>query len=422
MMSPRYAGWIVCMLLAMPAAFAQSEPYRLGPQDRLRIHVYEWPALTGEYAVGATGFVALPLIGEVKAAGAVPADLAATIADKLRVRSRLAQPPETVVDVIQYRPFYIVGGVDRPGEYNYRPDMMVLNAVSIAGGYYRPERGTDWGPQRDVITSVGEVRMADLRRLELKAREMRAQAEAEDLEEMPPAGLDVAEQLKPYLEEERRVFIARREAHLNQIKFLEEGISLGEREIQSLTAQIESAQVQYDSAARELNDIRQQVSRGISQATRLLPIERAVAQIEREKKELEAAILRTRQQMNLNARQIRELIDERKSTAMTDIQTAQSQLKEVEERAAAANLMIAGANSEPIAAEDSITHPDAVQVQYRIVRETDGRSQEIEATETTRVHPGDIIKVLRSQALKTRERGLSRPATTGSVDGAVGSN
>jgi exopolysaccharide production protein ExoF len=372
--------------------------------------------------VGATGFVALPLIGEVKAAGAVPADLAATIADKLRVRSRLAQPPETVVDVIQYRPFYIVGGVDRPGEYNYRPDMMVLNAVSIAGGYYRPERGTDWGPQRDVITSVGEVRMADLRRLELKAREMRAQAEAEDLEEMPPAGLDVAEQLKPYLEEERRVFIARREAHLNQIKFLEEGISLGEREIESLTAQIESAQVQYDSAARELNDIRQQVSRGISQATRLLPIERAVAQIEREKKELEAAILRTRQQMNLNARQIRELIDERKSTAMTDIQTAQSQLKEVEERAAAANLMIAGANSEPIAAEDSITHPDAVQVQYRIVRETDGRSQEIEATETTRVHPGDIIKVLRSQALKTRERGLSRPATTGSVDGAVGSN
>ena len=389
------------MLLAMPAAFAQSAPYRLGPQDRLRIHVYEWPALTGEYAVGATGFVALPLIGEVKAAGAVPADLAATIADKLRVRSRLAQPPETVVDVIQYRPFYIVGGVDRPGEYNYRPDMMVLNAVSIAGGYYRPERGTDWGPQRDVITSVGEVRMADLRRLELKAREMRAQAEAEDLEEMPPAGPDVAEQLKPYLEEERRVFIARREAHLNQIKFLEEGISLGEREIQSLTAQIESAQVQYDSAARELNDIPQQVSRGISQATRLLP---------------------TRQQMNLNASQIRELIDERKSTAMTDIQTAQSQLKEVEERAAAANLMIAGANSEPIAAEDSITHPDAVQVQYRIVRETDGRSQEIEATETTRVHPGDIIKVLRSQALKTRERGLSRPATTGSVDGAVGSN
>lgn len=409
------------MLLSMPAALAQSEPYRLGPQDRLRVHVYEWPALTGEYAVGATGYLALPLIGEVKAEGAVPSDLAATIADKLRVRSRLAQPPETVVDVIQYRPFYIVGGVDRPGEYNYRPNMMVLNAVSIAGGFYRPERGSDWGPQRDVITSLGEVRMSGLRRLELQAREVRARAEAEDAAEMiPPPNLP--EHLKPYVAQEQLVFNARRETHLNQIKSLEEGIALGEREVQALQSQIESTNVQYESASRELNEIRQQVSRGISQATRLLPLERAVAQIEREKKELEAAILRTRQQMNLNSRLVRELVDERKSTAMADLQTVQAQLKELGEREAAANLMIASADSEPTVAQDDVAHPDAIQVHYRIVREIDGRSQEIDATETTRVRPGDVVKVLRSREMRDRGQGLSRPTTTGSVDHAADGN
>lgn len=380
----------------MPAALAQSAPYELGPQDRVRIYVHEWPALTGEVSVGATGVIVLPLIGEVKAEGLVPSALASVVAERLRVKAKMTEPPETVVDVVQYRPFYIVGGVDRPGEYSYRPDMLVLNAISIAGGYYRPQRALDWGQERDVISALGDRRLTRVRRDELYARELRARSEASDASEMPEAAVDASQQLKAYVDQERQIFKSRREGHINQIKALEEGISLGEKEIQSLTAQIAAAEVQYESASRELKDTQQYVSRGISQATRLLPLERSVAQIDREKKELEAAILRTRQQMNQNAREVKNLGDTRKSAAEADIQTVQTQLKEIAEREETANRLISGARSDATAARDRAANPDAVQVRYFLVRKVDGQPQEIEATETTPVLPGDIIKVIRS--------------------------
>ncbi len=413
---PGFLAWGLCTLFAVLPAHAQSEPYKLGPQDRIRVYVHEWPALTGEVAVGATGVVVLPLIGEVKAEGLVPSALASVVAERLRARAKMAEPPETVVDIVQYRPFYIVGGVDRPGEYNYRPDMMVLNAVTIAGGYYRPERASDWGMERDVISSLGDRRMALARRDELYARELRARAEASDAAEMADAGENASEQSKKYVEQERLIFKSRREGHLNQIRALEEGIALAEKEIQSLTSQITTAENQYESAIRELKDTQQNVTRGISQATRLLPLERAVAQIEREKKELEAAILRTRQQINQNGRQIKDLIDTRRSTAEADILTIQTQLKELRERDETANLMISGARAEATSERERAANPDSVRVRYFIVRKIDGQPQEMEASETTRVLPGDIIKVIRSNTMQSSALPQSESTVAGSID------
>ncbi|HEX2842512.1 polysaccharide biosynthesis/export family protein [Hyphomicrobium sp.] len=397
-------------------AYAQSEPYKLGPQDRIRVYVHEWPALTGEVSVGATGVVVLPLIGEVKAEGLVPSALASVVAERLRARAKMAEPPETVVDIVQYRPFYIVGGVDRPGEYNYRPDMMVLNAVTIAGGYYRPERSSDWGMERDVISSLGDRRMALVRREELYARELRARAEASGATEMPEASPDTSDQEKKYVEQERLVFNSRREALTNQVRALEEAIVLAEKEIESLKAQIVAAEVQFESASRELKDTKENVSRGISQATRLLPLERTVAQIDREKKELEAAILRTRQLINQNGRQIKDLSDTRRSTAEAEILTIQTQIKELREREETANHMISGARSEATSERERAANPDSVSVRYFIVRKIDGQPQEIEASETARVLPGDIVKVIRSTSMRSSGLPQSESTIAGSAD------
>ena len=56
---------ILTCFLAIAEASAQSSPYRLGVQDRLRVHVHEWPVLTAEFTIGIDGSVILPLIGEV---------------------------------------------------------------------------------------------------------------------------------------------------------------------------------------------------------------------------------------------------------------------------------------------------------------------------------------------------------------------
>ncbi|WP_284209866.1 polysaccharide biosynthesis/export family protein [Methylorubrum aminovorans] len=105
----------LCLLGASPRAAAEAVQYRLGAQDRLRIHVYEWPALTGEFTVGADGTLSLPLIGQVSVTGLQPADLAQEISTRLKARAGLTEPPDTAVGIAQYRPFYVIGGVERSG-------------------------------------------------------------------------------------------------------------------------------------------------------------------------------------------------------------------------------------------------------------------------------------------------------------------
>lgn len=403
---------VALSLLAVPAAQAQEEPYRLGPQDRVRIHVHEWPALTGDFTVGAMGTIALPVIGEVEASGLIPKELGMAIGERLQKRARLSEPPSSVVDIIQYRPFYIVGGVARPGEFVYRPGMMVLNAVSLAGGFYRSERSTEWGLERDVITSLGSLNEAASRKAELQAREIRLRAEATDTEEMPPAPKDADEELITYYQQEQLIFDARLARHKNQIKQLKQDIRLGEEEIEAVRAQIVEARKQFESADKELKDHQGYVSRGITQATRLLPLERAVAQISREMRELDASIVRARQSMNRSEREIADLIDARKATAAEELQTLQTRLEEAVRNEETASRMITGARSAVSSSRRRAANPEQITVRYYIVREIDGKTREIDAEETTRVLPGDIIKVMRSRDIRESARAQSSNRTS----------
>jgi polysaccharide export outer membrane protein len=107
---------------------------RVGPGDRLRITVYDEPTLTGEYEIGASGAVTLPLIAEVGVADATPESVAATVAAKLTSGGYVLNP-RVSVDVISHRPFYILGEVAKPGEYIYAGRLSLLQAIAKAGGF-----------------------------------------------------------------------------------------------------------------------------------------------------------------------------------------------------------------------------------------------------------------------------------------------
>jgi polysaccharide export outer membrane protein len=116
--------------------------YRLGPGDRVRITVFGQQDLTGEYAVDGQGNLAFPLINEVKAGGMTGNQLAQAIENKLS--PDYLQNPNVSVEVIGYRPFYIVGEVQKPGSYPYVNGMAVINAVALAGGFTYRAREDDF--------------------------------------------------------------------------------------------------------------------------------------------------------------------------------------------------------------------------------------------------------------------------------------
>lgn len=113
---------------------SQDGLYRLGPGDKMRVTVFNEPDLSGEFTIDGQGFVRLPLMGQVQAAGLTSFGLESRIADQLTNGGFLVNP-RVSVDVITYRPFYILGEVAKPGEYAYINAMSVPNAIALAGGY-----------------------------------------------------------------------------------------------------------------------------------------------------------------------------------------------------------------------------------------------------------------------------------------------
>lgn len=113
--------------------------YQLGSGDRLRVNVFGEDSLSGEYLVNGAGRVALPLIGEVPAAGLTVGLFSDAVA--ARLRDGYINEPRVSAEVLNYRPFYILGEVGTPGTYPYTSALTVLNAVATAGGFsYRADQ------------------------------------------------------------------------------------------------------------------------------------------------------------------------------------------------------------------------------------------------------------------------------------------
>jgi len=113
--------------------------YRLSAGDKLRITVYGHADLSGEFEVDASGYISLPLAGDIKAAGGTANDLEVTIISALQ--PDYLKNPRVSAELINYRPFYIFGEVKSPGSYPYTNGMTVVSAVAVAGGFtYRARR------------------------------------------------------------------------------------------------------------------------------------------------------------------------------------------------------------------------------------------------------------------------------------------
>ena len=112
--------------------------YRLGAADKVRIIVFGEDSLTGEFFVSGSGTISFPLIGEVNVLGLTLPQVADAIAAKLA--DGYLKQPRVSAEVLNYRPFYILGEVMKPGEYPYTNGLTVQNAVATASGFtYRAD-------------------------------------------------------------------------------------------------------------------------------------------------------------------------------------------------------------------------------------------------------------------------------------------
>jgi polysaccharide biosynthesis/export protein len=121
-------------------ASAEAPPvYRLDSGDKIRVTVYGEQSVNGEYAIGPEGDIAFPLIGSVVAKQQTVEELRQAIVAKLAAGYLV--DPRVTIEVLSYRPYYILGEVSRPGQYAYATALSVDQAIATAGGYtYRASK------------------------------------------------------------------------------------------------------------------------------------------------------------------------------------------------------------------------------------------------------------------------------------------
>lgn len=146
----------VCLLLAAcggtsaPSATPQdldklraaaAAPPQLQAGEKIRVMVFGENSLSGEYQIDPSGFVSLPLAGTVKAAGLTQNDLAREIEASLR--SGYLKDPKVTISILEFRPFFILGEVEKPGAYPYSSGLNAMSAIATAGGTtYRASQST----------------------------------------------------------------------------------------------------------------------------------------------------------------------------------------------------------------------------------------------------------------------------------------
>jgi protein involved in polysaccharide export with SLBB domain len=386
------------MALALGGPPAFGGDYRLGVSDRLKIKVQEWPDLTGEYAVTPDGSISLPLIGYINAVGLRVKELAQEISDRLQQRAGGAERPFAAVEIIQFRPYSILGDVQRPGEYPYRPGLTVLQAIGVAGGYYR----TDLGLQllrldRDVALAKGDIRTLLLKQNRLVARASRLTAALAGQENVPIPPELVNQKDDPAIsaivESERAALALENDTARSEALALENIRSLYQREIGSLRGQVEALTQEQGTIQQQLKELRALSARGLALSPTLFTLERTLSQNLNEQRSAETAIVRAEENVTLAEQRVRERALEKSRTNTRDLQQTKDEIAEVRARIGTANDLLKEAQfSAPAEMRERLVEKGE-RPSVTLLRKDGEIRREIAADETTLVEPNDIIKV-----------------------------
>ncbi len=400
---------VLATLLSSGAVFGQGT-YTLGPEDRVRLKVFEWrasrdetfswEALNDEYALGSEGELSLPLVGKIDASGITRDELAERISAQLSERLGLGRRPSVAVEIVEYRPFYILGPVEEPGAYPYRPGLTVLRAVSLAGGI-----GTNaQNDPREVITGYGEMEILRLSRDAARVRIARLTAELASADGFAPppelAGRLAEPSVARLVAQEQAIFAARRDAYRTRLAALEQLQADLQTEVPAQRAMLENVKSQVQSLREDLAALSTVVA-----TLQVRSMEREAAKLDGERLRVETSLLRAQQEVSRANLAIVELRTQRAQDLAVDLRETQAALEQAERRiATTADLVAQAERNDPLAlaAEGRSLTPT-----YSIVRNEDGKSVELAADEMTAVMPGDAIRVeLRRESVEVPDSAM----------------
>ncbi|WP_018237210.1 polysaccharide biosynthesis/export family protein [Ensifer sp. BR816] len=403
-----FARFALCAALVVSgAAMARADDYRLGVMDKLRIRVAEWQtaegafrdwsAVSGEYTVGASGSVSLPFVGDLPASGRTTTEVAEEIGIKIQKLFGLRDRPSASVEMAQYRPVYLYGEVETPGEYPYAPNLTVLKAISLGGGLRRGPSGQRFA--RDYIAASGDSAVQVAERQRLLIRRARLQAEIAQHDKIAlPEELKSAPGADKLLESETALMVSRDKRQQRQLDALADLKSLLQSEIDSLAKKSETQQRQLELATEDLDKVGSLAEKGLALSQRKLSLEQRVADVQSQLLDIDTTSLKAKQDVSKATQDEANLSNDWDAQLAQELQNTEAELDTLTLKLGTSRDLMTEALMQ--SAEAAQLDEQGANITYSILREQDGKSTEIAATETTPVLPGDVIKVIAAVAMR----------------------
>lgn len=133
--APRVLLLAFAMLLPSMAMAQQGNglEYRIGPEDVLHISVWKEEDLDRKVLVRPDGGISFPLVGDIQVSGRTPLE----VQDEIRSRLQRYVPDAEVtvsVDKISGYTVFVLGEVNKPGQFTLGRYVDVVQALTLAGG------------------------------------------------------------------------------------------------------------------------------------------------------------------------------------------------------------------------------------------------------------------------------------------------
>ncbi|CCM78312.1 polysaccharide biosynthesis/export family protein [Rhizobium mesoamericanum] len=407
-LNSKVAACSAFLAIAIAAGGAQAgEEYVPGPQDTLKIRVYEWrpstmtafewAPLSGEFVVSSAGNLSLPIIGTVPVSGKTLEQISETIGQRLQSEVGLQKRPSASVEISSYRPLFVTGLVATPGKYNYNPGLTVIQALSMAGGIGSTDANVI-GLQRDALSSRGQMRELEAERLGLLARQARVDAVLSGASSVTfPAEL-VSKAKDPrfsrMMEEEQSLFETRERSMMTEIDALNRAKVLANNQIAALKEKSASLAKQIELAGKDLNSVNKLVSQGLTVTARQLGANQNVAELESRNLDVSLATLKTEQDLAKVDQDIADVHNRYRVNALTEAaelrdRFASNAEKAKTEREQLKNLQIRAPSAIASIAEEK----DPFTFLMTINRVVDGSMRTLVVNDNDPVLPGDVIRV-----------------------------
>ncbi|MBP1844127.1 polysaccharide export outer membrane protein [Rhizobium petrolearium] len=381
---------LILLLSPMQVSASEISAYKVAVGDVLMISVYGDSGLTGLFPVSVEGTIGYPILGNVEVVDKTVDQIGTQIGQDLA--KHLANL-SVAVAVKEYAPIFIVGDVQKPGKYEYRPGMTVLELFALGGGLREPTARADMSGVQ-LISAQQEYEDMSLQLLSQDVKRVRLEAELNDTEfeyKTNEIGLtrDPAV-VQKIVDAERSLYKLRLSVMRDEKTNLEGQRQNFIQEIETLEKSASLRNEQFRLLGLDVNASEELVTRGAASQAALRERQRELLAMNQQLLESSSFLARAQQNKNEVERRILELQSKRHNDAATELREIELDMIRLQKKIAFSLQTIAeiGATARRVSSLE-----DMIETKFSVVRPVSGEYREMPAGEHTRIQAGDVIRV-----------------------------